>query len=81
MAHAVLAGETHYLSLVLRGGRDGREDAGPPCGGCLQVLAEFSPEVRIFWGSASDPRGGQTARELLPATFQLGPERVRKHDA
>ena len=68
---AIMAGEKRYLALVLRAGHDGTEDSGIPCGACLQVLAEFSPAVRIFWGTGVRPRGGLRARELLPGAFRL----------
>ena len=73
VAQAVLAGEKRFLTLVLRSGRKGESDGGIPCGACLQVLAEFSPGVRILWGTAARPRGGLTARELLPGAFRLRP--------
>jgi cytidine deaminase len=66
---AVLAGRKRFRELLVRAGRSGARDGGPPCGACLQVLVEFSPAVRVWWGTEARPRGGITAAELLPAAF------------
>ncbi len=67
---AIMAGEKKGLrALLVRGGRTGRRDAGPPCGACLQVLAEFAPDLRVWWGTAASPRGGLPVRVLLPGAF------------
>jgi cytidine deaminase len=66
---AVMNGRSNFTALLLRGGKQGRGDAGPPCGLCLQVLLEFSPGARVWWGTATRPRGGMTVRELLPGAF------------
>jgi cytidine deaminase len=71
---AVIDGRRGFTDLLLRGGRDGRGDAGPPCGACLQVLYEFSPHLRIWWGTPRRPRGGRCVRELLPGAF--GPDHL-----
>lgn len=63
-----MAGGRRLARLVLRGGRDGRGEAGPPCGACLQVLFEFSPSLRVDWGTVARPRSS-TVRELLPGAF------------
>lgn len=55
--------------VFLRGGVSGAEDAGPPCGACLQVLAEFAPQARVYWGTSRQPRGGVQVAELLPGAF------------
>ncbi len=66
---AVQAGDRRFRALLIRGGPGGSRDGGPPCGACLQVLAEFSPGMRIWWGTKSHPLGGLTVRELLPGAF------------
>ncbi len=58
--------------VVLRGGSRGTEDAGPPCGACLQVLAEFAPDATVTWGTSRQPRGGETVADLLPGAFGPG---------
>jgi cytidine deaminase len=68
---ALMAGCKRFRLLLLRGGT-GRGDAGPPCGPCLQVLAEFAPGLRVFWGTAARPQGGLRVRELLPGAFGPG---------
>jgi cytidine deaminase len=72
--HAVMGGDKAFTDLLVRGGRLGRGDAGPPCGACLQVLLEFSPEARVWWGTVIRPRGGMAVRELLPGAF--GPDHL-----
>jgi cytidine deaminase len=71
---AVLEGRRCFTDLLLRGGRGGRGDAGRPCGACLQVLYEFGPRLRVWWGTPRRPRGGLSVRELLPGAF--GPDHL-----
>jgi cytidine deaminase len=66
---AVIEGRRGCTDLLLRGGRNGRGDADPPCGACLQVLYEFSPRLRVWWGTPQRPRGGLSVREPLPGAF------------
>ncbi|HEV2011270.1 MAG TPA: cytidine deaminase [Candidatus Limnocylindria bacterium] len=40
-----------------------------PCGACRQVLAEFSPDLRVVLATTSGQRGATTLRELLPDPF------------
>ena len=43
----------------------------PPCGGCRQILNEFSPEL-VICTYTKDGRGARwTLRELLPEVFVL----------
>lgn len=77
---AVLAGHRRFRALMIRGGVAGRGKGGPPCGACLQVLAEFSPNTRIWWGTARHPEGGFSVGDLLPDAFRgraLRAERTR----
>ncbi len=67
---AVHAGERDFRALVIRGGADGLDDGGPPCGPCLQVLYEFSPGASVWWGTAREPKGGLTVRALIPDAFR-----------
>ncbi len=46
-----------------------------PCGACRQVLAEFSPDMRVILATAGGKRKVTTLRELLPDPFL--PENVR----
>jgi cytidine deaminase len=69
---AVAEGHRRFRTLLIRSGQNGRGRGGPPCGACLQVLCEFSPGLRVFWGSPAHPEGGWTVRELLPGAFNSG---------
>jgi cytidine deaminase len=46
-----------------------------PCGACRQVLAEFSPEMRVILATVGGKRRVTTLRELLPDPFL--PENLR----
>jgi cytidine deaminase len=43
----------------------------PPCGACLQVLAEFGSESRVIFTNGGRPTV-MLVRELLPVRFRLG---------
>ena len=40
-----------------------------PCGACRQVLAEFSPEMRVILATTGGLRKATTLRDLLPDPF------------
>ena len=40
-----------------------------PCGACRQVLAEFSPDMRVVLATTGGLRRATTLRELLPDAF------------
>ena len=40
-----------------------------PCGACRQVLAEFSPDMRVVLATTGGLRKATTVRELLPDAF------------
>lgn len=69
---AILQGHRRFRAILAAGGASGRGDGGPPCGACLQVLLEFSPGAKVFWGTERRPRGGVAARDLLPGAFGCG---------
>ena len=46
-----------------------------PCGACRQVLAEFSPDMRVVLATTGGKRKVTTLRELLPDPFL--PENLR----
>lgn len=66
---AVMAGERSLLRLVICAGPRGTADGGSPDGTTLQILHEFSPGLRVYWGSAGRFRGGARVRDLLPGAF------------
>ena len=65
---AVSQGERAFTAIAVTA----RAGAGaPPCGACRQVLAEFSPDLWVYW---RDMRGRLLRRrlgELLPEQFRL----------
>jgi cytidine deaminase len=66
---AVAAGETELLALaVVAPG----EEPVPPCGACLQVLAELADDLPVYLGAAGSERVIATSLgELLPMRFRL----------
>lgn len=72
IASAVSFGVREFERLALVGGPVGDEPVFcPPCGACLQVLAEFCPpDFPIVWendGTVTERR----LSELLPSAFHL----------
>lgn len=65
---AVSEGEREFAALVIVGSG---EDYIYPCGACLQVIAEFSPEIKIIAANEKDEYREFTLRELLPQFFCL----------
>jgi len=47
-----------------------------PCGACRQVLAEFSPDMRVILATTGGKRKVTTLAELLPDPFL--PENLRR---
>jgi len=69
---AVNAGDTAFdaIAIVID------DDRLPtPCGACRQVLAEFSPDMRVILATTGGKRKVTTLRELLPDPFL--PESLR----
>ena len=66
------AGERQIEAVaIVAGGDDG---PASPCGGCRQVLAEFSTDdVPVVSEHVSGARVRWTVGELLPAAFRLKP--------
>jgi len=69
---AVSAGDTAFdaIAIVIDD-----ERLPTPCGACRQVLAEFSPDMRVILATTGDKRKVTTLRELLPDPFL--PENLR----
>ena len=67
---ALMAGQRRFRALTVRAGGNGRSDGGPPCGTCLQALIEFSPRLRVHWGTDKKPQGGGMVQDLLPGPFR-----------
>ncbi len=72
---AVSAGERKFeaIAVTARAGH-----GAPPCGACRQVLAEFSPELWVYW---RDLRGRMLRKRLsalLPDQFELTPRKGKR---
>lgn len=64
---AIASGETKdwdAIAVVIEGDR-----LPSPCGACRQVLAEFSPELRVVLATTGGLRKVTTLAELLPDAF------------
>jgi cytidine deaminase len=64
----VSEGERSFTAIAVTA-RSG--EGAPPCGACRQVLAEFAPDLWVYW---RDQRGDILRKrlgELLPDQFQL----------
>ena len=70
---AVNAGDTAFdaIAIVIDD-----ERLPTPCGACRQVLAEFSPDMRVILATAGGKRKVTTLRDLLPDPFL--PENLRQ---
>lgn len=66
---AVAGGRRTFRTLALVTDAD---EAVPPCGACLQVLAEFSPELTVISGGRG-ARKTWILNELLPERFGGSP--------
>jgi len=64
---AVAAGERKFTAIAIAGNS---KIPLRPCGACLQVLAEFAPNIRIVLANGGT-REELTLRDLLPHRFQL----------
>ncbi|HEY6204071.1 MAG TPA: cytidine deaminase [Candidatus Limnocylindria bacterium] len=69
---AVNAGDTAFDSIAIV---IDDERLPTPCGACRQVLAEFSPDMRVILATTGGKRKVTTLRELLPDPFL--PENLR----
>lgn len=74
---AVAAGEREFDAIAVVAAD--RDDPCPPCGACRQVLAEFSPDLKVVL--AAGRLGGEggievySVAELLPHGFSLTPSK------
>jgi cytidine deaminase len=67
VAMAVAAGARRIEAVAIVGGRD---RPAAPCGGCRQVLAEFSaPDTPVVYASADGQSVSTHMAALLPAAF------------
>lgn len=66
---AVAEGAHDFLAVAVVGPED--DVACSPCGGCRQVLYEFSPDMVVVMPEGADVRTS-TVRDLLPGAFDAG---------
>src|SRR5690554_2668762 len=69
VSRARIASPSPITHVVVRGGRNGTSDGGPPTGASLQILLELAPRALLFWGTDAEPRGGVLPAALLPGAF------------
>lgn len=65
---AVSEGEHEFKALIIVGSGEGYIY---PCGACLQVIAEFSPDIKIIVANDKDEYREYALNELLPKHFCL----------
>jgi cytidine deaminase len=65
---AVAAGRRHFTALAVLADIP---DPVPPCGLCLQVLAEFSPDCAVIMANTAGQWRLLSLKELLPFAFRL----------
>ncbi len=66
---AVTSGEKKFESIAISGSGQGYIY---PCGACLQVLAEFSPEMNVIITDEKNSYKEYNLSEMLPQIFSLG---------
>ena len=65
---AVTAGEKDFAAVAIAGDGPGFTY---PCGACLQVLAEFSPGIKVIVTDENNNYHELTLKDLLPQAFGL----------
>ncbi|GFN22508.1 cytidine deaminase [Thermanaeromonas sp. C210] len=65
---AVSEGEREFVALAVVGGD---RPFTFPCGACLQVLAEFAPDLEIITGLPEGRMLKERLKDLLPKAFVL----------
>ena len=71
--NAVAAGEREFSSITVVGDQKGYTY---PCGACLQVMAEFSPEMQVVVTDGQGDHQEYDLRDLLPQLFSLENQEV-----
>jgi cytidine deaminase len=66
IAAAVAGGATEIKAIAVVAARP-----SPPCGACLQVIAELGPHATIAWGRGTGTYEVAKVSELLPKPFRL----------
>lgn len=68
VAGAISAGKRNFVAIAVSGHSTIET---PPCGICRQVLAEFSPKMKIICGTDDNYINEYRLDELLPHSFSL----------
>ena len=65
---AISEGDNQFEAIAVAGSAEGFTY---PCGACLQVLAEFNPQIRVIVCDSQDNIRIHSLTELLPQMFLL----------
>lgn len=65
---AVYDGKRDFIAIAVCGSGTGY---AYPCGACLQVLAEFSPQIRVIVSNENSDFREYELKDLLPQIFSL----------
>ncbi|NLB53579.1 MAG: cytidine deaminase [Syntrophomonadaceae bacterium] len=71
--NAISNGEKDFSAIAITGDHKGYTY---PCGACLQVLAEFSPQIKILLTDENDNYQEYYLKDLLPQLFSLENQEV-----
>lgn len=71
--NAISKGEKDFSAIAITGDHKGYTY---PCGACLQVLAEFSPQIKILLTDENDNYQESYLKDLLPQLFSLENQEV-----
>ena len=72
---AVSEGERRFTAIAVTA-RTGK--GAPPCGACRQVMAEFSPEMWVYWRDSGTRILKKRLSALLPDMFNFPQSRGRR---
>lgn len=65
---AVSEGDKRFVAIAVTA-RDGQ--GAPPCGACRQVMAEFAPDLHVYWRDFRGRILHKSLAALLPDQFQF----------
>ena len=68
VSKAISEGETEFEAIAIAGNAEGFTY---PCGACLQVLAEFAPQIKVILCDTQNNIKVNNLSELLPQMFLL----------
>ena len=65
---AVSEGERRFIAIAVTA-REGQ--GAPPCGACRQVMAEFAPDLLVYWRDRGGRIRHKSLSALLPDQFEF----------